>query len=313
MRATSTCVSSEISIAAATLFPFGAAVDLSRFSCAAVNAIPDDGNDTRQHEYPSTGKYRNFHWTSGMAVPADVNTLTRLDLGLTRDSRLRVESKLMPRRVAARPDRPGPLGRNIAHLRERGGHTNAAAFARLIGVLPSKLNDWEAGVYTGLRLDSLLRISKGIPCRVEDLLEGVDEDYDRIVSGLDTLQNSEPSNANTVDSVKPLSGKSGVHKPDRVYTPHPLGEGSHVDRFGGTAEGPPTSRHQPGLRERAELAATLTEYADALKRADDIRRNLYDAAAALFDDKGGDAGRARTGQDPRAGGAGGRVSRKGKR
>lgn len=90
-------------------------------------------------------------------------------------------------RVAELPDifaaaRMG-LGENIHRRRLEGGHRNAAAFAREIGVSPGTLGDWEKGRYTKLRLDNLLRIAKAIPCTIDELLEGVDADYDAVVIG----------------------------------------------------------------------------------------------------------------------------------
>jgi transcriptional regulator with XRE-family HTH domain len=74
------------------------------------------------------------------------------------------------------------LGDNIKALRVAAGQENAAAFARSINVTPATLNDWETGRYENLRLDSLLRIAKGLGCAVEELLQGVDPAYDKIIA-----------------------------------------------------------------------------------------------------------------------------------
>jgi DNA-binding transcriptional regulator YiaG len=70
------------------------------------------------------------------------------------------------------------LGENIRRLREDAGHLNAAAFARSIGITPQTLKGWETGRYKDLRLESLLTIAKGIPCKVDALLDGL---YDTTV------------------------------------------------------------------------------------------------------------------------------------
>lgn len=72
------------------------------------------------------------------------------------------------------------LKENIERVRLAAGYENAAAFARLIGVSPGTLGDWEAGRYKNLRLENLLRIAKGAKCELEDLVVGVDQAYDRL-------------------------------------------------------------------------------------------------------------------------------------
>lgn len=73
------------------------------------------------------------------------------------------------------------LGQNIERLRVAAGHKNATAFARSIGISAATLHDWESGRYQNLRLDSLIRVARGIPCAVEELLIGVDSDYDVVI------------------------------------------------------------------------------------------------------------------------------------
>ena len=72
------------------------------------------------------------------------------------------------------------LGKNIERARRLAGFNNAAEFARLIGVSPTTLNDWESGRYKNLRLESVIRIAKGAACRVETLVVGFDTSYDRL-------------------------------------------------------------------------------------------------------------------------------------
>ncbi len=73
------------------------------------------------------------------------------------------------------------LGENITRLRTAAGKTNAAAFARSMGITPTTLNDWEAGRYKNLRLDSLLSHATALNVSVDALLSGVDRDYDRVI------------------------------------------------------------------------------------------------------------------------------------
>jgi DNA-binding Xre family transcriptional regulator len=68
---------------------------------------------------------------------------------------------------------PNILGHNIKRLREAAGHLVAKDFAEAIGMTPQSLSHLESGVYKDLRLKTLLAIAKGIPCDVDDLLEGL--------------------------------------------------------------------------------------------------------------------------------------------
>lgn len=85
------------------------------------------------------------------------------------------------------------LGKNIERLRLGAGHTNAAKFARSIGITAATLNDWESGRYSNLRLDSLLRIARGIPCTMDELLAGVDETYDNFRARADMTHENNPA------------------------------------------------------------------------------------------------------------------------
>lgn len=72
------------------------------------------------------------------------------------------------------------LGENIERLRHAAGLHNAAAFARDIGVSPGNLGDWEKGRYVDLRLSNLLRIAKKLKVSVDELLAGIDAEYEVI-------------------------------------------------------------------------------------------------------------------------------------
>ncbi len=116
------------------------------------------------------------------------------------------------------------LGKNIERLRLAGGHENAAAFARAIGITSATLNDWESGRYTNLRLDSLLRIARGVPCTVDDLLIGVDAAYDAVSRrGLsDSVNKSESvTSSGMTDLKRPSISKTcadASRKPQAIST-----------------------------------------------------------------------------------------------
>ena len=71
------------------------------------------------------------------------------------------------------------VGRNIKRLRLEAGISTPRAFAERLGVLDAQLSDWENDRYVLLRVPTLVRIAKVLRCSVEDLLEGVDPEYDR--------------------------------------------------------------------------------------------------------------------------------------
>ncbi len=71
------------------------------------------------------------------------------------------------------------LGTNIKRLRTVAGFRQAE-LAHLVGISPSQLSEWETDRYVFPRISSLVRLAKTLHCSVEDLLAGVDPDYDRI-------------------------------------------------------------------------------------------------------------------------------------
>lgn len=94
------------------------------------------------------------------------------------------------------------LKENIERVRIAAGYQNAAAFARHIGVSPGTLGDWEAGRYENLQLSNLLRIAKGAKCSVEDLLRGVDPEYDSTgVTRADLAHEADSENLTYPDTV----------------------------------------------------------------------------------------------------------------
>ena len=82
---------------------------------------------------------------------------------------------------SARDGFPGgaaTVGRNIRRLRTQAGIPTQGAFARLLSAPQSQVSDWEGDRYSVLETSTLVRIAKALRCSVDDLLAGVDPDYD---------------------------------------------------------------------------------------------------------------------------------------
>ena len=72
------------------------------------------------------------------------------------------------------------VGKNIRRLRMVAGLPTQKAFAKLLGVQQSLVSDWEHDRYGVLSISSLIKLAKVLDCSVDQLLAGVDPDYDRI-------------------------------------------------------------------------------------------------------------------------------------
>ncbi len=72
------------------------------------------------------------------------------------------------------------LGTNIKRLRMLAGFRTQKELADLLRVSSSQLSEWVTGRYGAPSISSLVRLAKALGCSVEDLLVGVDPDYDRI-------------------------------------------------------------------------------------------------------------------------------------
>ena len=72
------------------------------------------------------------------------------------------------------------LGQNIKRLRWEAGLQTQKALADLLGVPQPQVSDWENDRYAVLETLTLVKIAKGLRCSVDELLAGVDPDYDRI-------------------------------------------------------------------------------------------------------------------------------------
>ena len=75
------------------------------------------------------------------------------------------------------------LGENIKRLRTVAGIQTQKAFAELLGVPQPRVSDWENDRYTVLEIPTLIKLAKVFHCSVDELLAGVDPDYDRIRKG----------------------------------------------------------------------------------------------------------------------------------
>ena len=71
------------------------------------------------------------------------------------------------------------VGRNIKRLRLEAGIWTLRAFAKRLGVLDPQLSEWENDRHAMLSVSTLVRIAKVLRCSVDDLLVGVDPEYDR--------------------------------------------------------------------------------------------------------------------------------------
>lgn len=72
------------------------------------------------------------------------------------------------------------LGQNIKRLRRKAGLRTQRAFADRLGVPQPRVSDWENDRYTVLETLTLVRIAKGLRCSIDQLLAGMDPDYDRV-------------------------------------------------------------------------------------------------------------------------------------
>ena len=72
------------------------------------------------------------------------------------------------------------VGKNIKRLRTVMGLRTQKALADLLGVPPSQVSDWENDRFAVPEVSGLIKLAKALHCSVDELLAGVDPDYDRI-------------------------------------------------------------------------------------------------------------------------------------
>lgn len=70
------------------------------------------------------------------------------------------------------------LGANIRAARIRAGFRQAKDFAHHMGEDAPRLSDWERDRFERLELPTLVKIAKAARCSIDDLLVGLDPDYD---------------------------------------------------------------------------------------------------------------------------------------
>lgn len=75
------------------------------------------------------------------------------------------------------------VGENIKRMRKKSG-IQQGELAERIGVSQSVLSSWETDRYALPETASLLKLAKALECSVDDLLAGVDEQYDRTRASL---------------------------------------------------------------------------------------------------------------------------------
>lgn len=72
------------------------------------------------------------------------------------------------------------VGKNIKRLRTEIGLQTQKALAALLSVRQSQVSDWENDRFAVIEVSSLIKLAKALHCSVDELLAGVDPDYDRI-------------------------------------------------------------------------------------------------------------------------------------
>ena len=72
------------------------------------------------------------------------------------------------------------LGQNIKRLRLAAGISTQRALADRLHVPQPQVSDWENDRYGALETQTLMKLAKVLRCTIDQLLDGVDPDYDRV-------------------------------------------------------------------------------------------------------------------------------------
>lgn len=72
------------------------------------------------------------------------------------------------------------LGQNIKRLRLEAGISTQRALADRLHVPQPQVSDWENDRYGALGTQTLLKLAKVLHCSIDQLLDGVDPDYDQV-------------------------------------------------------------------------------------------------------------------------------------
>jgi transcriptional regulator with XRE-family HTH domain len=78
------------------------------------------------------------------------------------------------------PDVSSSVGQNIKRLREAKGYKTQGEFAAALEVPQPRVSDWENDRYDLPDTASLLKIAKKLKVSIDELLTGVDNDYDAV-------------------------------------------------------------------------------------------------------------------------------------
>ena len=84
---------------------------------------------------------------------------------------------------------------NIKRFRTVAGFRTQNALADLLGISQAQLSDWETDRYAVLGISSLIKLATLLQCSVDDLLAGVDPDYDRIRQSGAAVTLSDPTSS----------------------------------------------------------------------------------------------------------------------
>ena len=72
------------------------------------------------------------------------------------------------------------LGQNIKRLRNVAGIPTQRALADRLHVPQPQVSDWENDRYGTLETQTLMKLAKVLRCSIDQLLDGVDPEYDKV-------------------------------------------------------------------------------------------------------------------------------------
>ena len=79
------------------------------------------------------------------------------------------------------------LGQNIKRLRIAAGLATQRALADRLHVPQPQVSDWENDRYGALETQTLIKLAKVLRCSIDQLLDGVDPDYDQVREARETI------------------------------------------------------------------------------------------------------------------------------
>ncbi len=84
------------------------------------------------------------------------------------------------------------LGQNIKRLRIAAGISTQRALAQRLRVPQPQVSDWENDRYRTLETPTLMKLAKVLRCTIDQLLNGVDPDYDQVREAREAAFDVEP-------------------------------------------------------------------------------------------------------------------------